>query len=125
MAVIKSLIIKVFMMSSLDIIATTLFMSHKYKEGFWWLGAPFYATNGVVPMILFIGSFSTSVMLFMAIWKMIIAVVHVKDYRFLTVVIQATVTLVFCYFAVILNLTIANFLATAFGFGPFGGQRGG
>ena len=125
MVVIKSLMIKVFVWAVFNIIAGTLFGTYKNYEGLWWQNALTYATTGLLPMLLFIGGVITSVMLFMAIWKMIIAVVHVKDYRFLTVVIQAAVTLVLCYFAVILNLTIANFLATAFGFGPFGGQRGG
>ena len=125
MAAIKSLMIKVFVMVSLHIIATTLFLSYKNHEGFWWKMGPLYATNGVLPMLLFIGSFSTSVLLFMAIWKMITSVINVKGHRFITVATQILVTLLFCYFALLLNVIIASFLATSFGFGPFGGQSGG
>ena len=120
MAVIKSLMIKVFVWVVLNIIAGTLFGTYKNYEGLWWQTALTYAKTGLLPMLLFIGGVITSVMLFMAIWKVSVAVINVKGHRFMTVSAQSLATLFLCYHVISLNYTIALFIVrTVFGFDPY------
>ena len=123
MAVIKSLMIKVFVWAVFNIIAGTLFGTYKNYEGLWWENALVYATTGLLPMLLFIGGVITSVMLFMAIWKISVAVINVKGHRFVTVSVQGLATLFLCYHVISLNYTIALFIVrTVFGFDPYAGS---
>ena len=123
MAVIKSLMIKVFVWAVFNIIAGTLFGTYKNYEGLWWQTALTYAKTGLLPMLLFIGGVITSVMLFMAIWKISVAVINVKGHRFMTVSAQSLATLFLCYYAISLNYIIAVFLVrSVFGFDPYAGS---
>jgi len=112
--------IKVFVWAVLNIIAGTLFGTYKNYEGLWWENALVYATTGLLPMLLFTVGAITSVMLYLAIWKISVAVINFKGYRFLTVSVQGLATLFLCYHVISLNYTIALFIVrTVFGFDPY------
>ena len=123
MVVIKSLMTKVFVWSVFNIIAGTLFGTYKNYEGLWWQTALIYAKTGFLPMLLFIGGVITSVMLFLAIWNISVAVINVKGHRFMTISAQSLATLFLCYYAISLNYIIAVFIVrSGFGFDPYAGS---
>ena len=118
----NTLMTKVFITATLNIIATILFGSFKNYAGWYWDRGLFYALSGILPMLMFFGVFSTLVLLGIAIWQTSVAVINIKGHKFVTVIVQISVTLFFCYFVANLNYMIAGFLVHSFSFDPFAGQ---